>query len=166
MQRHGFLLRDCWETTRIVGSMPDPGLDAIFMASDMASANGPDAIGPREVQCYADRSEAFERNVCERLSALAIGGPFVIWGTGSLTLHLLTLDAFRRLNIAAFVDANVNYQGKSIGGVPVISPQAMRDRSEPILIVSHASEAAILAMIRHELRLPNPAFGLVSGSGT
>jgi hypothetical protein len=70
------------------------------------------------------------------------------------------------LNIAAFVDANVNYQGKSIGGVPVISPQAMRDRSEPILIVSHASEAAILAMIRHELRLPNPAFGLVSGSGT
>jgi len=167
MKRFGFRLLDAWETTRLVGTMPDPGLDALFVRDDGSPTGAADAIGPREVRRYASLSAALERRMCERIAPFVAGRtPVAIWGTGSLTLHLLTLEGFSDLNVTAFVDANVNYQGKTIGGVRVLSPEEMRERPEPIIVASHASERDIIATIRTKLEMSNDVVELVSGTTT
>jgi SAM-dependent methyltransferase len=156
MHRVGFRTASTWPTIRQVGSMDDPGLDGLFVRAEAAPLTAVDAAGVAAARTYVDRSEELERRLCDRLEGLAASGEaVVVWGTGSLTLHLMNDPVFRRLNIAAFVDSNANYQGKTIRGIPILAPAALHGRDEPILIVSHAAEDEILAAIRDRYQLPN-----------
>jgi hypothetical protein len=65
-----------------------------------------------------------------------------------------------RANIAAFVDSNPKYQGKQLNGVPVLSPDALKARPEPILISSQVFEHEIVRQIREDLRLDNKVITL------
>jgi hypothetical protein len=42
-----------------------------------------------------------------------------------------------------------------IRGVPILAPSALRDRDEPILIVTHAAQEEILDVIRNRYGLSN-----------
>jgi SAM-dependent methyltransferase len=156
MRRVGFRTASTWPTVRQVFSMSDPGLDGLFVRDQTAPLLTVDTAGVAAVRAYVDRSEELERRLCSRLEHLvASGEAILVWGTGSLTLHLMNDPVFRRLNIAAFIDSNANYQGKTIRGIPILPPAALQGRDEPILIASHAAEQEILSAIRDRYQIPN-----------
>jgi SAM-dependent methyltransferase len=154
-----------WEAIRTVRSFDEPGLNAIFSKVATKSSPIPAPERQHDLPAYVGACEAIEQRILANVAPLAEQHvPIVLWGTGSLTLHLLTQAPFSDLNVTAFVDSNVNYHGKHIGGVPVIAPAQMRDRAEPILVVSHASAREIATDIRERHGLGNPIlepFGLV-----
>jgi 2-polyprenyl-3-methyl-5-hydroxy-6-metoxy-1,4-benzoquinol methylase len=167
MRRHGFEAIDSWPTTRHINAMADPGIDGLFVWRDVPPSQERDDPGAIAVRRYVDASTSLEAELCARVAALAReSADVIVWGTGSLTMHLLTLDAFRALRVRRFVDANRNYQGKTIGGIPVIAPEEVASQPGTILVASHASEAEIVASIRSRFRLENEVFGLVSGVRT
>jgi SAM-dependent methyltransferase len=156
MQRVGFHTADTWTTTRRVGSMDDPGLDGLFVGGRQECASASDTAGIVDVRAYIALSEQLERALCDRLQGLVDSGrPLVVWGTGSLTLHLMNHPIFAELNIVAFVDSNANYHGKTIRGIPVMGPASLQGRDEPILIVSHAAQEEIQTAIRERYGLTN-----------
>jgi hypothetical protein len=109
---------------------------------------------------YIEGCEAAEKSLLVKLHDFARRGEqFFVWGTGTLTLHLLEMAPLTNAPIAAFVDSNPRYQGKSIRGVPVIAPSQMPAGETPILVVTRDHSAAIEAQIR-DLRLPNPVWTL------
>jgi SAM-dependent methyltransferase len=167
MRRYGFEAVDAWTTTRRINLMPDPGIDALFVCRDACPSQENDHAGAQAVRRYVEDSTRLESELCARIAPLHESGKeIVVWGTGSLTMHLLTLDAFRTLPIRCFVDANRNYQGKTIGGIPVIAPEAMGSMTGTILVASHASEADIIAGIRTKFGLDNEVVGLVGGTSS
>jgi SAM-dependent methyltransferase len=165
MRSHGFAMLDSWSTTRLINAMPDPGIDAMFTWRDAAPSHEDDSRGPSAVRRYVEESASFEDELSARVAQLsAKGDEVIVWGTGSLTMHLLTLEAFRALRIRCFVDANRNYQGKRIGGIPVVAPEEVPAGSATILVASHSSETDIIAGIRDKFHLDNETVGLVSGA--
>lgn len=83
-----------------------------------------------------------------------------VWGTGAQTLRLLENSRLKDADIRAFVDSNPKYQGKLLQGVPVISPAALKDRKEAILISTRPYQAEIEAQIREQLKLNNKVIKL------
>ncbi len=86
----------------------------------------------------------------------------LVWGAGSLTRRLLLSTALSRCTIAAFIDSNPASRETPLFGRPVIAPDELKGRSEPILICSKAFEAEIRTMIRDQLRLSNRIITLPS----
>jgi len=74
--------------------------------------------------------------------------PVVVWGTGQLVFKLLVETSLARAKIAAFVDSNPINQGRTLRGVPVISPEAMRGLAAPIVIGTTLHQRAIVEQIR------------------
>jgi SAM-dependent methyltransferase len=164
MQRYGFDRLDTWKTTRSINAMPDPGIDGLFVLREPARALTANDDEAAAVHRYVRASAALEAELCDRIARIArAGNDVIVWGTGSLTMHLLTLDVFGDLSIRCFVDANRNYQGKTIGGVPIVAPEDVGALSGTILVASHASESEIVATIRDRYRFENDVIGLVSG---
>jgi hypothetical protein len=58
-------------------------------------------------------------------------------------------------DVYMFVDSNPQYQGQRLAGLPVLSPDQLKGRSEPILISSFAFQKEISQQIREVLRLRN-----------
>lgn len=79
----------------------------------------------------------------------------IVWGTGTHTLRLLATGGLVPDRIAAFVDSNAKYQNQELCGIPVVSPQEIRGRTEPILVSSRSCQNAIHRQIRDEMVLPN-----------
>jgi SAM-dependent methyltransferase len=101
---------------------------------------------------YIEQSNRVDRRVCEIIDDLvASQRPIIVWGVGTHTLRLLAMSGLSRAKIAAFVDSNPNYAGKTLAGVPVILPGALRDRPEPILISSWVYQREIERQIRRDL---------------
>ena len=84
----------------------------------------------------------------------------IVWGTGAQTLRLLANSQLKNANITAFVDSNPKYQGKTINGVLVISPNDLKNKSEAILISTRAYQQEIEYQIRNELKLSNEVIKL------
>jgi FlaA1/EpsC-like NDP-sugar epimerase len=120
----------------------------------------PDRTTVPALRRYIAASENAERLLLEKLHGLLRADQRIfVWGAGTLNLHLLEKGAFDDASIAAFVDSNPRYHGKSIRGVPVIPPAGIEPSDVPILIVTRDHSAAIQAQIR-TLRLPNPVWPL------
>jgi SAM-dependent methyltransferase len=78
----------------------------------------------------------------------------IVWGVGTHTQRLLATAALNPANIVAFVDSNPKYQNQQLQGIPVVRPEALTDRPEPILISSFGFQHEIANQIR-EMKLPN-----------
>lgn len=110
----------------------------------------------RGLAAYIRKSQEAEDRVREAIEALAASGrSILVWGTGAHTQRLLAMSALARVNIAAFVDSNPKYQGRQLHGRPVLSPDKLASRNEPILISSYAAQKEIASQIRDTLRLEN-----------
>ena len=84
----------------------------------------------------------------------------LVWGTGAQTLRLLENSNLNKINIVAFIDSNPKYQGKTLKGLPVISPEVLKTRVEPILISTRAYQNEIENQIKNELGLKNEVIKL------
>ena len=89
----------------------------------------------------------------------------IVWGVGTHTLRLLATRGLDPSKVALFVDSSAKYQGQELRGVPVVSPDVLTQRQEPILISSRGFQSEIHHQIRHTLQLPNPIILLYDGAG-
>ncbi|PIR13737.1 hypothetical protein COV49_01155 [Candidatus Falkowbacteria bacterium CG11_big_fil_rev_8_21_14_0_20_39_10] len=71
----------------------------------------------------------------------------IIWGAGSLTMRLLQTTDLRN-KVDRFVDRNLNMIGKSIDGIPIISPEDLENYNAPILISSYKFKNEIVNEIK------------------
>jgi SAM-dependent methyltransferase len=166
LSRIGFVPVDTWEPTRMLGEIRDFALDGIFRAGGVEGPISRDTVGPTALTRYVAASRPFQERLIHTLETFVDSGePVVIWGTGSLTLQLLSDDRLRRLPIRAFVDTNSNYQGKSVRGVPVLAPDAMDDPKATLVIISRVYEEEIANAIRDRYRMRNRVVRLISDSG-
>lgn len=83
------------------------------------------------------------------------GRPMIVWGVGTHTLRLLETSRLADANISCFVDSNVRYQGKRLRGVPIIPPDELKQRTEPVLISSRVFQREIEQQIRDDLKCSN-----------
>jgi len=114
-----------------------------------------DETGPA-LDAYIEASGTIEAGLRAAIDPwVGNGRPIVVWGVGTHTQRLLATSDLKKARIVAYVDSNQNYQGALFGGVPVISPDAVRARTEPILISSRFYQEEIARQVRDELGLSN-----------
>ncbi len=160
----GFELFDSWESVHKLGALSEPGLNAIFRFAEAGVRLERDLEGPDAVRRYTVASKRLEDRLCDGVRRqIDDRTPIIIWGTGTLALHLLESESFRSLNVVAFVDANANYWNKTIRTVPVIPPSAVALRTEPVLIISYSYEHEIATKMSDVYKLENPVLKLFSG---
>ena len=104
---------------------------------------------------YIQESAAVDAAVRRIIDERARGKRILMWGTGSHTQRLLATDAFDGVTISAFVDSNPKYQGQQLHGAPVLRPEELTGREEPILISSRGFQREIQDQIRQQLKLSN-----------
>jgi SAM-dependent methyltransferase len=166
LSRIGFVPIDTWEATRMLGEIRDFALDGIFREGEAGLPISRDTGGPAALMRYVAESAPFQERLIRMLETFVDSGePVAIWGTGSLTLQLLSDDRLSLLQIQAFVDTNRNYQGKSLRGVPVLAPEAMGDPKAAIIIISRVYEEEIANAIHDRYRMKNRVVRLISDSG-
>ena len=133
-------------------------VSAVFRKVEPAPPFTPtrDAATAHGLRRYVAQSRGTEAHLHAQIDALVDAGtPLVVWGIGTHTSRLLQTSRLREANIVAFVDSNTRYQGRELDGVPIIGPDALRGRAEPILVSSRVFQDEIQRQIRDELALPN-----------
>lgn len=115
-----------------------------------------DATGPRAADAYLEASRHLDTGMAAEIDRLVESGePVIVWGVGTMTQRLMQRTRLPQAKIVAFVDSNPHYQGKDLKGVPIIGPQEVPTRKEPILIGSLIFETEIREQIRERLRCEN-----------
>lgn len=133
-----------------------PSAAGMFRRSAQARPLACDGDSEPRLREYIARSAAEEQRIAGLIDALVQSGEsIVVSGVGTHTLHLLESTNFYRANIAAFTDVNSKYHGKELFGRPIVPPQSLAQRDEPILISSRAFQDDIVRMYRDKFRLPN-----------
>ena len=116
-----------------------------------------------DLEKYIGVSEALMARIDANIGKLITEYPeIIIWGTGQLTMKLLSDTCLRTARISAFVDGNPINQGKMLHGAKVIAGSEITAGNTPILVCSLINEASILDSIR-TLGLPNPVATLLKG---
>ena len=169
MGRHGFATKFIERVPRHLGpNAVEPILMGLF------ERQGPDAT-PGTV-AHDDETEAAlsiyiadSRKTDSRLESIIaemvrLRTPIFVWGAGTHTLRLLETSSLGNARIVGFIDSNKNYQGKQLRGIPILAPDAIRSRTETILISSHVAEQDIKSYIQNDLKWTNPVVCLYEGS--
>jgi len=111
---------------------------------------------PRGLKRYVEQSKGDNDAVQPILNRLvASRKPVIVWGAGSHTLRLLATSRLARANLVGIVDSNPRYQGKSVNGVPILKPDAIRGTQASILISSRVFQQSIQHQIKDGLHLEN-----------
>ncbi len=110
-------------------------------------------IGLREYIRQSTQTENAVHEVIRRL--VANRTPLIVWGAGTHTLHLLESTLLCKADIRAFVDSNSAYHGKTLHGIPILSPETLRSMCETVFVSSRVYQSEIVSKIRDELKLPN-----------
>ena len=105
----------------------------------------------RYVASCAEMDASLRRRIDEAVSG---NRSLIVWGVGTHTQRLLATGALKPANIAAFVDSNPKYQNQQLEGIPIVRPDTLRGRSEPILISSCGFQKEIASQIR-QMGFPN-----------
>ena len=135
-----------------------PVIHGVFEKSENSAA-APLSIDTKSeagLNLYINKSRQIDRHIQKAIERIVSAGQsIIVWGTGEHTLRLLATSALGRAKIRAFVDSNPRYQGKQLVNVSVISPQSLRNFSEPVLISSRVYQEEIAVQIQEQLRLKN-----------
>jgi SAM-dependent methyltransferase len=127
-----------------------------FSGNHPSSTRSPDWRTPAGLERYIAKSTAADQQIQTSISLLADDQtPVMVWGTGAHTLRLLQTSRLGEARITAFIDSNARYQDKQLRGVPILAPDAVRGRSEPILISSRVYQHELANRIRNEMGLSN-----------
>ena len=102
-------------------------------------------------QCVAD-----DRRLRSAIDAVVDGKrPILVWGVGTHTSRLMATSRLAEADIVAFIESNSRYQGRTLHGRPILAPEALKDRPEPVLISSRVFQKEIADQIREDLGCPN-----------
>lgn len=108
-----------------------------------------DADTERGLERYIAASRQEEQKLHERLQAIVDAArPVLVWGVGTHTTRLLATSPLAKAPIAAFVESNARYHGKTLDGKQILAPDALRARAEPVLVSSRVFQHEIVAQIR------------------
>jgi hypothetical protein len=83
------------------------------------------------------------------------GRRILVWGVGTHTSRLMATSRLAEADIAAFIESNSRYHGKTLHGRTILAPEALKDLHEPVLISSRVFEKEIADQIRHDLGCSN-----------
>ena len=108
------------------------------------------------IASYVSDSMLLEEQIHQEINKIASDGTSIlIWGVGSHTQRLLATSQLVNANIQAFVDSNPRYQGKTLLGKPILSPNDLQNYGDPILIASRGYQKEIGEIITNVLNLSN-----------
>jgi SAM-dependent methyltransferase len=158
MARHGFVTRFSEQNAREQSYRTTmSNVSAVFQKKTGApTATTFDGGTEDGLRRYIDSCRAVEERLNQRIADLAESHRAVIvWGVGTHTGRLMQTSRLAEANIVAFVESNVRYQGRTLHDVPIIAPEALRERHEPILISSRVFQHEIVQQIREGLGLAN-----------
>src|SRR5215472_2482357 len=157
MQVRGFHAIDSGCVVRPLHEVTVPCTWGVFEYTGEAAAIQPDTETLPGLSGYIEGCKAEDARIRAAIDqALPLGERMIVWGAGTHTLRLLATHGLDPARIALFVDSNPKYQHQQLRGVPIVGPDELRTRSEPILISSKSSQQAIRDQIRIGLRLKNP----------
>ena len=144
------------KTIEASAGVPYPAVAALARADRAPSSVSPDDNAVERMGDYIEQSRAqvavMDRNLDQGLNG---SDEVVIWGAGQTTLTLLSQTRVGGARVLALTDSNPRYHGRRLGGVPVVSPNALSGMPPaPILIGTLIHHTAIEQRIR-ELGLPN-----------
>jgi SAM-dependent methyltransferase len=157
--------------TKAIASSPTARYPCAWVLAELPAAGErledvpPDRSLREALTRYVTASQALLARVVARCEEPDIAsGEIVVWGTGQTTAILLAEAPLGRARIRAFTDSNPMHHGRTISGVPVVPPDALRGMPEiPIVIGSllHGGEIAAGIAARG---LANPVIRLDPGS--
>ncbi len=81
--------------------------------------------------------------------------PILVWGVGTHTSRLMATSRLAEANIVAFIESNARYHGKMLQGKPILAPEALKGRTEPVLISSRVFQHEIAEQVRTGLGCAN-----------
>jgi SAM-dependent methyltransferase len=139
-----------------------PSVQAVFEDSGTpAGLLVRDDESEERLLAYISDSRAVDRRIRALIDRTAgQREPILIWGVGTHTQRLLATGGLDKVNVSAFVDSNPKYHGKRLHDVPIISPDSLAERHEPILICSRVFQKEIEQQIHEQLRLSNEVLSL------
>jgi len=112
-----------------------------------------DSNGEHRIQHYIEQSKKYEDEIYANLLPYS-DVPIIVWGLGTFTQRLLVKNVLKK--VAALVDSNPQYSGKTYKDIKVISPNELKEYKEPILLaVSFRYIDAITHTIKNEMKLEN-----------
>jgi SAM-dependent methyltransferase len=163
MQVRGFRAVESGLTVRPLHEIPCPCTYGVFENVSSPAPIERDTLTEPGLRKYIEgcgSEDARIRGIINRVTPA--GSQIIVWGTGTHTLRLLATGGLDPARVIVFVDSNPKYRDQMLCGVPVVSPDALRGRSEPILISSRNCERDIHDQIRYRLALRNPIIMLYS----
>ena len=108
------------------------------------------------LQRYIAQSAADDHRLREKIDALVANRrPILVWGVGTHTTRLMATSRLADANIVAFIESNARYHGRTLHGRPILPPETLRGRSEPVLISSRVFQHEISDQIRNDLGCSN-----------
>jgi SAM-dependent methyltransferase len=156
MHARGFRTVASGEVVRPQHEVTCPGVWGVFEKISGPQPTERDSVTEAGLRTYIEGcavEDARVRGVIER--ALKPGERMIVWGVGAHTLRLLATRGLDAANIAFFVDSSPKYQRQELCGLPVVAPEEIGNRPEPILISSRGFQAEIRRQIEHGLGLKN-----------
>ena len=130
--------------------------DAVFRKVPQTTPRVRDSVSEPALVAYVARCERIEDDVRKKIQGLAARNePVLVWGVGTHTRHLLESGALEGLQVAAWVDSDPKLHGTHMRDLPVIGPEEVRSRTEPILISSGTVHHEISSQIHGDLGLTN-----------
>jgi len=131
--------------------MPYPAVYGFWRRGTQARPIVPDeGLRPR-IEEYIGRSRAVMDRYEVRIRSLVDRDqPFMVWGTGQLTMKLLNETALGQGRIAAFIDGNPVNQGRTLNNVRIVAPSTLGAVDMPILVASTIHFEAISRTIREK----------------
>lgn len=151
---HGFRLAWHERTTRQQDAATTVATLAALATRDDAPT--PVVTTPRDdgsamaIRRYIARSVRGDVHLRARLNDIAREhSRVVVWGAGTLTLRLLAGGFFDQLRIAAIVDSNQRYQGRTVSGILIVSPDALPGLGLPVIYSSWGGRVAMSDQLRN-----------------
>ena len=139
-----------------------PSVRALFeyRGSAVSASVADDQSEPR-LREYIEQSRAVDQRI-RQLIDRTVGNrePILVWGVGTHTQRLLATGGLDRVNISAFVDSNPKYHGQRLRDIPIVSPDSLSGRREPILVCSRVFQKEIEQQIHQQLHLNNEVLSL------
>jgi predicted TPR repeat methyltransferase len=160
MARHGFSTVFTKRLTLpLTSNANEPSICGLFRwdleAQDSSSFVRDEETEPA-LRRYIQQSQTLEQQIQAKIDLLVDASrPLAVWGVGTHTLRLLETSRLSQAQLVAFIDSNVNYQGKTLAGIPVISPAEFDNSNAEILISSQTAEPEIFQAIARDWQWSN-----------
>lgn len=163
LEREGFAVVECGQKElESAPGMPYPAIygicrEAMGLIYEVSKDEAVEGLMAAYIQASTRIMRAMDQAIREALDA---SPRLIVWGTGQLAMKLMAETALSHADIVSFIDGNPVNQSRRIRGISVIHPEALDDRTTPILISSTIHEEEIGLAIRKRWGLPNPLIRL------